>query len=548
MKKLEDLKLEVYDHEFLGEERLKMVSDYVAVYTDDILSIGYNWRIDAFTVRFSYWLYEVILNDEKPDTIHYIINRAIEKNRITGYNTKELFEKMDFTKLPEYREYILEKFKDDIKNVFPHMIISYMNTLLHVDGSDETFYLSGLVVPSESDKGVIIEKKRDEKSLYTIEVEENGDIMYKGEGNNNIIIPSDENIYDYLVDEIHDSGNQIIPGRLLKLVFDKYVDSKAKELSRIYTIFKYLLVSNSFMIKPNYGGLSLEKGDKVVLLKSTDKGAVVKFVTIFTSLNPYDESTVVFGDDYTSLVRAVSRHLFGECPKKEPSEKILNDLKELLEKEYKEPYNTVIEKFTELYNESTENEGKMMVFIDYLIDKVIRIESKKSLSRYYRYIKKGTKEYDIINTMYTYLASSGREYKYFEVYTDVSDTYIASIPSVRLNVCADGYLSMETVQLDIDGNFNISMHDTIQGSMDLDILTDGFKDAYKELYLSSAINNMIIRKMDDEDLLEFNKKIKVFYSDADESVFDGIVKILEDNGILKGIGLLLDNLNGTKKN
>ena len=121
----------------------------------------------------------------------------------------------------------------------------------------------------------------------------------------------------------------------------------------------------------------------------------------------------------------------------------------LLEKEYKEPYNTVIEKFTELYNESTENEGKMMVFIDYLIDKVIRSESKKSLSRYYRYIKKGTKEYDIINTMYTYLASSGREYKYFEVYTDESDTYIASIPSVRLNVCADGYLPMETVQLDI---------------------------------------------------------------------------------------------------
>lgn len=544
MKKLEDLKLEVYDHEFLGEESLKMVSNYVEVYEDDILSIGYKWRIDAFTVRFSYGLYEVILNDENPDTIHYIINRAIEKNRITGYNTKELFEKMDFTKLPEYREYILEKFKDDIKKVFPHMIISYMNTLLHVDGSDETFYLSGLVVPSESDKGVIIEKKRDEKSLYTIEVEENGDIMYKGEGNNNIIIPSDENIYDYLVDEIHDSGNQIIPGRLLKLVFDKYVDSKAKELSRIHTIFKYLLVSNSFMIKTNYGGLLLEKGDKVVLLKSTDKGAVVKFVTIFTSLNPYDESTVVFGDDYTSLVRALSRHLFGKCPKIEPSEKILNDLKELLEKEYKEPYNTVIEKFTELYNESTENEGKMMVFIDYLIDKVIRSESKKSLSRYYRYIKKGTKEYDIINTMYTYLASN----KYFEVYTDVSDTYIASIPSVRLNVCADGYLPMETVQLDIDGNFNISMHDTIQGSMDLDILTDGFKDAYKELYLSSAINNMIIRKMDDEDLLEFNKKIKVFYSDADESVFDGIVKILEDNGILKGIGLLLDNPNGTKKN
>ena len=332
MKKLEDLKLEVYDREFLGEESLKMVSNYVEVYEDDILSIGYKWRIDAFTVRFSYGLYEVILNDENPDTIHYIINRAIEKNRITGYNTKELFEKMDFTKLPEYREYILEKFKDDIKKVFPHMIISYMNTLLHVDGSDETFYLSGLVVPSESDKGVIIEKKLDEKSLYTVEVEENGDIVYKGAGNN-IIIPSDENIYDYLVDEIHDSGNQIIPGRLLKLVFDKYVDSKAKELSRIYTIFKYLLVSNSFMKKPNYGGLSLEKDDKVVLLKSTDKGAVVKFVTIFTSPNPYDESTVVFGDDYTSLVRAVSRHLFGKCPKKEPSEKILKDLKELREKE-----------------------------------------------------------------------------------------------------------------------------------------------------------------------------------------------------------------------
>lgn len=548
MKKLEDLKLEVYDREFLGEESLKMVSNYVEVYEDDILSIGYKWRIDAFTVRFSYGLYEVILNDEKPDTIHYIINRAIEKNRITRYNTKELFEKMDFTKLPEYREYILEKFKDDIKNVFPHMIISYMNTLLHVDGSDETFYLSGLVVPSESDKGVIIEKKLDEKSLYTVEVEENGDIVYKGAGNN-IIIPSDENIYDYLVDEIHDSGNQIIPGRLLKLVFDKYVDSKAKELSRIYTIFKYLLVSNSFLIKANYGGLLLEKGDKVVLLKSTDKGAVVKFVTIFTSSNPYDESTVVFGDDYTSLVRAVSRHLFGGCPKIEPSEKILNDLKELLEKEYKEPYNTVIEKFTELYNESTENEGKMMVFIDYLIDKVIHSESSKSLAKYYRYIKKGNKEYDdIINTTYSYLATNGREPKYFEIYTDVSDTYIASIPSVRLNIYTEGFPYMETVQLDIDDNFNISIYDTNQGSVDLDILTDGFKDAYKELYLSSAINNMIIRKMGDEDLLEFNKKIKVFYSDADESVFDGIVKILEDNGILKGIGLLLDNPNGTKKN
>ena len=538
--------------------------------TDDDrnISIYYDSCVDGFMIQVYEDAHFLLWDEHSPSGNSYILSVLEEKLRLS-FSLIEACYGVDFSKLHEYREYIRETFKSDLRPVDPKKVyqnIKYLCTTQDNNVKMTVYYeINDLFAddPLYKKTNVLYEYRCGHYRFRIIIDMESGDIVCENGSARYVINPDYTDLYEFInMETTGFLGLSYINNRHIKYMIDLLILPKAKSMSEFISAMKYLVPSSDY---------ELRIYDEVVTISKEDRS-----VRIFTDIDTdkvhvlyFEKNTIQFNlifDDGISMVRSINRYIF-ECTvsiKPIYHEEEVNSLMKVLSK-YREKYVSPTDKLDKVYRKAKElpNNSTVLEFMDCLLEDVSPSKASRNFQEYHKYVKKGTKEFDfLLNAIERYNVSDDVEIESLDIYIrKFRDPFFKS-PIIEMEISPNESFYTSTFLATIDEDFNIRLLDFEDSNSSknteytvypipmniykANIIDDNIVNivphGFKEYYFGILIQNTISSKLSYEDSISLTRCIdEMTYMTKDDAHVEAM-KILEESGILKEMEILLDKM------